>query len=285
MKLPMLLILAPVPGVLVLGVLVLGAVGPPVLAQDTRPAQPPVPQRQAAEASPPPLLREGSFVMGATGTLRRDGDRWVFQVAPAEPTDVSRELTMLPCTLLANLEKLVESMPGDDFAFDLTGQVFVYNGRNYLLPTHAPRLVAYVAPTHPPPDDGADGLDDSATAILRDLDRAVGPVVRSPRTDQAAADRPKFVPPGSVILWRRGWLVRGSGGAWSFIFSADAAGSADPPMILLPCLLLEDMERHAARSGPDAPLLVSGRVYRYHDRTYLLPTMFLVPREHTVLRP
>ncbi len=53
----------------------------------------------------------------------------------------------------------------------------------------------------------------------------------------------------------------------------------------MPCMLLEELEQHAQRSSPDAPLLVSGRVYRYRGRNYLLPTMFQVPRDHTALRP
>ncbi len=221
------------------------------------------------------------------GSLQR-GDQpgvSVFRIARDDPGTELFELTLMPCTLLASLEQLVESMPDEQIVFDLTGQVFVYRGRNFLMPTHAPRLVDYVAPSRPDDlDDRAAAPADSAEAILRDLDRAVGPLVRSPRRAAADTTNPP-VAPGTMLLWRHGWMVREPGGAWSFVFGADATGLNDPPMILLPCRMLEDMERHALRSSPDEPLLVSGRVTRYRGRNYLLPTMFRIPRHTSSLRP
>ena len=257
------------------------------------------------------LIREGVHVLQARGSLHR-GEQdgwWVFRIAhaPSDPGDPGNpgnpgnpgaepvEFTLLPCTLLASLEQLVESMPGQEIAFELTGEVFVYEGRNFLMPTHAPRLVEYVAPSRPNvlggPRDGDAPPAGSAEAILRDLDRSVGPVLRSPReTGATATTRPHAAPktlvaPGTLVLWRHGWMVREPDGAWSFVFGADATGLADPPMVLLPCRMLEDLQLHARRSGPGRPLLVSGRVYRYHGRNYLLPTMFRIPRHRTALRP
>lgn len=251
----------------------------------------------AAIRTPPPLLREGTFMLQVKGSLHRgeQSGSWVFRVARDDPSLELFELTLLPCTLLASLEQLVESMPGEEIVFDLTGQVFVYRGRNFLMPTHAPRLVDYVAPSRPDEIDGDDieppAAPGSAEAILRDLDRAVGPVVHSPRNPAADADdanggaENRLAAPGTMVQWRHGWLVREPGGAWSFVFAADASGLGDPPMILLPCRMLEDLERHAMRSSPDQPLLVSGRVTRYHGRNYLLPTMFRIPRYSSALRP
>ena len=190
-----------------------------------------------------------------------------------------------------NLEQLVESMSEQEIVFDLTGQVFVYHGRNYLLPTHAPRLVEYVPPPPAVADDGVAPLDaDSGEALLRELERTVGPAVRSSRRGAASRDdrdpdRPKLLAPGTVLLRRRGWMNREPDAAWSFIFGADAAGLADPSMILLPCLMLEVMEDAAQTRGHSAPLLVSGRVYRYHQRNYLLPTLFQIPNLRTPLFP
>ena len=240
-----------------------------------------------AAARPTPLLREGTFMLQVKGSLQR-GEQpgvWVFRIARDDPGTELLELTLMPCTLLASLEQLVESMPDEQIAFDLTGQVFVYRGRNFLMPTHAPRLVDYVPPSRPDDIDlQAAAPADSAEAILRDLDRAVGPLVLSPR--RAAADTTSQpVAPGTMVLWRHGWMVREPGGAWLFVFGADATGLGDPPMILLPCRMLEDMERHALRSSPDKPLLLSGRVTRYRGRNYLLPTMFRIPRYTSALRP
>jgi hypothetical protein len=267
----------------------------------SRPA--PAPGRTMQPVTPAPsaadmgtLLREGSYLLQTKGSLHRDADngRWMFRVAPDDPHRQIGEVTLLPCTLLENLEQLLKSTPQEQTLFDLTGQVFVYRGRNYLLPTHAPRLVEYVPP---PPAETAPGNpgpetpgDESARGILRELEQTVGPVLRSSRTGRPpdptdALGQQKLMPPGTVILWRRGWLVREDGGAWSFVFEADASGLVDPPMVVLPCLLLEEMERHMRRTGPDPALLISGRVERYHARNYLLPTSYQVPRHHTPLRP
>ena len=234
-------------------------------------------------ASSTPLLREGTFMLQVKGSLQRGGQPgvWVFRIAPGDPGREMSELTLMPCTLLASLEQLVESMPDERIVFDLTGQVFVYRGRNFLMPTHAPRLVDYVPPSRP---DERAAPADSAEAILRDLDETIGPLVHSPRRSASDATR-QPIAPGGQVLWRHGWMVREPGGAWSFVFGADATGLSDPPMVLLPCRMLEDMERHAMRSSPDKPLLVSGRVTRYRSRNYMLPTMFRIPRYTSALRP
>ena len=79
--------------------------------------------------------------------------------------------------------------------------------------------------------------------------------------------------------------MREAGGAWSLVFASDARGIGDPPTILLPCGLLEQMEHRLDRAGTGKPLLFSGRAYHYRGRRYLLPTWFQVPRERTPLHP
>jgi hypothetical protein len=278
------------------------------------PAAPPKPPAESgaeagAPAAAPPsagasLLREGSYLIQVKGRLKRGDDDgwWRFQVA-GDGAGQGYELAVLPCMLLSRMERLVESSPERSFVFDLTGQVLVYRGRNYLLPTHAPRLTIAVATLEPAaatrdgeaepaapagaadsaarePDAAGpdDSLEESPEGILRRLDESVGPVVRSPRTGESAAT-PDGPPEGSFVMWRRGWIVRDHGGAWTFVFESDARGLADPPLVLLPCLLLEQMEEYAERSGPVAPVLVSGRVYRSERRAYLLPSAFMVPRD------
>ncbi len=276
------------------------------------PAAPPQPPAESEAAAPAavlpsggsPLLREGSYLIQVRGRMRR-GDEdgwWRFQVAGDE-AGAGYELAVLPCTLLSRMERLVELSPERSFVFDLTGQVLVYRARNYLLPTHAPRLTIPAAPAEPAaaPHDGeaepgapggaadtaarepdaagrASPLEESPEGILRRLDESVGPVVRSPRTGESAAT-PDGPPEGSFVMWRRGWIARDHAGAWTFVFESDARGLADPPLVLLPCQLLERMEEYAERSGPVAPMLVSGRVYRSERRAYLLPSAFMVPRD------
>lgn len=282
---------------------------PPTTRPSTRPAQsqsstaPTVDDKRPDDAPAPPILGgipgkrvaprngppvgEGTILRQIKGTVTHNEatDWWHFRVA-REPGMDPYEMPLVPSTMLANMLRLVDSMPSREFVFDLTGQVLVYHGRNYLLPTHAPRLTGYLPSRQvkePPTTQPTDG--DTVNDILSDLKSRVGPVPRSPRT----ADRDREVldttAEGTLLLWRRGWMVHESGGAWTFVFEADAKGLADPPLFLLPCLLLQRMEGYAERAGREAPLLVSGRIYRFKRRTYLLPTAFQIPRERTILRP
>lgn len=227
----------------------------------------------------PPLLREGSHLVGLKGAMDRGETpgQWRFMIENQDPNAPQYELIMLPCALLGEMERIVEAARGQRVVFEATGQVFVYRGRNYFLATHAPQLTGYNAP----PGSGGDTADD----IARQLEQAVGPLARStggadlPEARSAGSARE-----GSVVFARRGRLRRHRTGAWIFVFDADAEGLADPPMILLPCLLLESMEKYA-RAGKNVPLLVSGHVHVYGRRTYLLPTVYRTPHERTLLTP
>ncbi len=244
-----------------------------------------------------PLLREGSQLVGVTGLVQRDASTgsWHLLLHPLTERAPRYELIVLPCTLLGEIERIAESVPGPDVVFEVTGKVYVFRGRNYFLPTHAPRVTGYEQ-SAPQTQDAAeaeterttDADDDSVQAIVRQLERAVGPVARSTATDVApapATGSTKLLREGAVLLDRRGRLRRDEGGAWMFVFDVDASGLADPPMILLPCLLLERMEQYARIVGNAPSLLVSGHVHLYGGRNYLLPTVYRIPRERTPLEP
>jgi hypothetical protein len=82
------------------------------------------------------LKKEGAFLIARTGRLIRtsDGAHALFvldadaQGAPEPP------MIMQGCKLLEVMEKTVREQ-GDDVPFVVTGQVYVYRGANYLLPT------------------------------------------------------------------------------------------------------------------------------------------------------
>ena len=275
--------------------------GPPsgdgsALPSATSPATPPTAppgHDDDLDRGRPPLLREGSHLVGLKGTMDRGETQgsWRFTIENQDPNAPRYELTMLPCALLGEMERIVEAARGQRVVFEATGQVFVYRGRNYFLASHAPQLTGYNAPPagapavdEPVPSPGRGG--DTADDIARQLEQAVGPLARS----TASADLPEAqsaspAREGSAVLARRGRLRRHRTGAWLFVFDADAEGLADPPMILLPCLLLESMEKYARTAPKNAPLLVSGHVHVYGRRTYLLPTVYRTPRERTLLTP
>ena len=258
-----------------------------------------------------PLLREGSQILEADASISHDAERgvWRAAVAASEPGQPARMLTLLPCARLTEIQRHLESASSPSARFELSGEVFVFRGQNYLLPTHAPMIESegpltdqtssQSAATQPDPGamkESKQSSDDSAQSILRELDRAAGPRTRNPGTaPRPTAERSpatglvkvsaKVMREGTSITNRRGKISRDGSGAWLFIFDADASGQSDPPVKLLPCLLLERIEDHARKQGNNAPALLNGVTYVYGGQNYLLPTVFRIPQERRNLTP
>ena len=262
---------------------------------------------------PPPLLREGDVITRGVGTMHRDPENgaWLIRVRPEHPGGRARDLVAMPCSLLDEMERMVTSRPDQQIVFEVTGEVYVFDNLNYFLPTHAPHLAGYESPPEGPPQavaeppaagdatgsgsgsgsesDPASGerrAGDRAADLIRSIESRTGPLaMTSGDVDRSAAEASAPMREETIITWRRGRVSRDSLGAWTVIFDADAEGRADPPMVLLPCLLLERLERYATQGSRYAPVLISGRVYTYRGRNYLLPSVYRAPRERTQLTP
>jgi len=293
------------PGIMLASVVVFAC---PVTAQSDASTEPALeasdaPQSKPAEAQRRWLLREGSVLVKARGTVDRDPATgwWQFTVRQEVDARVKQTLGLLPCSLLDEMVRVEESLPGREVVFELTGEIFVYRGHNFLLPTIAPQLIEYSsandAKLQATEDAGDESVDatpvdtesssDSVEDIIGDLESAVGGLARSamPTVDEADAPGPgefnTLVREQTMLLSRRGQVTRTTSGAWLFVFDADSQGLSDPPMILMPCLLLEHLEQRVWRSGASVPVLISGRTYIFDNRNYLLPTAFQIAREQT----
>lgn len=79
---------------------------------------------------------------------------------------------------------------------------------------------------------------------------------------------------GEYVVNRRGRLVRASnqGGAM-FVFQGDGEKSPEPPMVLIPCQLLQSMEELVQERGDKLAFILSGQVLTYRGANYLMPTM------------
>ncbi len=113
-------------------------------------------------------------------------------------------------------------------------------------------------------------------------DPRFGPVAEGVDPD-AAGDGPFAAAPrqeGSYLIERRGRLVsQGRGRAVLFTFSADGVNADEPPMVLMPCRLLEELENDVRQRDTAPEFTVSGRVYAYRGVNHLLPTSYrTVPR-------
>jgi len=92
---------------------------------------------------------------------------------------------------------------------------------------------------------------------------------------------------GQFIITRRGYLSRATGGMtpWMFTFESDGDAMADPPMFMMPCRQLENMERIVGDRGADVTFLISGQVFLYRQQNYLLPTMVKIAPDRGNLQP
>jgi hypothetical protein len=249
-----------------------------------------------------PLRREGTFLLRQRGSMvRLRTGEWAFVFHRDAEGKAERPMLLVPSQNLARMEHLAADR-ASSVAFLLTGQVFVYLGRNYILPTVPPVLVmadaVQAAPQpvaggpdqaggSPAPPAGANqglGPDPDVDRLVRELEahreapRSLG-LARAPDAPRAHSDRPPdLLPDDTVIVRRRGRLIRAAGGETAFVMDndADSGAAADPPLILVPCLNRERMEARAAQAAESLTFEVSGRVLTYQGRNYLIPSMFQV---------
>ena len=83
---------------------------------------------------------------------------------------------------------------------------------------------------------------------------------------------------GTLVLDRVGRLTPGADGkSFEFTLEGDnGVALADPPMVLLPCRKLMQLEDQVQNSYADQKLRVSGEVMEYRGRNYLLLTRWNV---------
>ncbi len=124
--------------------------------------------------------------------------------------------------------------------------------------------------------------------IIKDLERArpttpapaVSPPANQPQApaDTQATTGTKLLREGTFLTARRGRVARGVTGELLFTFDADAQGRSDGPMVLLPCMNLAGMEKILDRAGESVTFTLSGQVFVYKGRNYILPTLYQVNR-------
>ncbi len=89
----------------------------------------------APGGSAPKLRREGEFVLSRRGrVVRTEGGQILFAFDADSDKSEEAPMFLMPCRLLQNMEEMSQEH-GERTVFILSGQVFVYRGANYLLPT------------------------------------------------------------------------------------------------------------------------------------------------------
>lgn len=251
-----------------------------------------------------PILTEGSFIAGQEGTVvgTPSGDK-LFVYLPNEG-EKSIALLLVPCLELERLEDAAAQSGIETPVFKMTGQILAYHKRNYLLPSAWTQLRPEDPgkPTGLEPDVGRDSGktpatpvdDDEIAALIDELERSRdNPQASLRRGDrvwlsprQASESDDETLGPlsdGDMISRRTGRFVR-QGVVWiiSFDNDAEADRDQDAPLIVLPCLNHEKLEKLAGRQSDEFTVQISGRVFLYRGRFYLLPSVFQVVPEGDV---
>lgn len=282
-----------------LGALLVSLVWVPGAAAQNEPAEtepstdPPAPLQISADdpdlRSPRPLLPEGSFLSGQEGTLvlTTAGDR-LFVFLPSENQTPITAMILVPCGELARMERAAREAGTEYPVFKVTGQILVYHRRNYLLPTAWTQREPDQNPSEQQPPPTAPPEDDEdIAALIEELEQSR----HAPRSALRRGDRLWLAPPrtpdqeqsrapiadGTMISRQTGRLVR-QGVVWTIVFDNSPAQTQakDAPLVLLPCLIHERLERLAARRADEFKVELSGRVFAHGTRNFLLPSVFQI---------
>jgi len=234
------------------------------------------------------LLPEGSSVVSRTGRLAHEGQWWIFT---SDSDDSLPPTKLLPN---ANLEVIVRTLRGASapIRFTVSGEVTVFEGENFLLPTSALRASGAVEPTGSTGPPRAAGEtreaaafparprpDASAADVLAAL-QAQQPkevVLPSPGAgleesggERSAGYTPSGLLDGSPVINRVGRLVR-QGSWWTFVSDSDRPDRADPALRLLPNQGVERMVKESQHRSGGVVFTVSGEVTLFEGENYLLP--------------
>ncbi|MBC7771524.1 MAG: hypothetical protein H7210_03400 [Pyrinomonadaceae bacterium] len=105
------------------------------------------------------------------------------------------------------------------------------------------------------------------------------PRVDNPRSTPSG--KTKLYREGTFIVSRRGRVIRTPGGEWQFAFDSGTsnAPAQEPSLVLMPCEKLMALEKVSEKHGEDVTFTMSGQVFVYNGRNYLLPTNFVINRQ------
>lgn len=221
------------------------------------------------------MVREGSFLRNRRGRLVRGEGSWVYVFDKDAEGNAEPPMVMLPCRRLREMQQTLESQ-AKTLTFQTTGQVFAYDGRNYLLPTYfgvaATEPVAEAVKADASSDPKADDLLKEMSSGAKPMRVPGGRMGKS----EGGAEPAAALREGLTIVSRRGRVVR-DGGALRFVTEngAEKSERPEPALVLMACTNLESIERVVSRRGDRAVVLMSGRVFAFEGRNYLLPTFFL----------
>lgn len=285
--------------------------------EPVRPNLPPTAAADLELGANPPLMREGAFISSARAQMVRGKSGRLYAIFDADGQGRRLPpMIMGESPHLAAIERMLEREPSGA-RVRVFGRVTVYRDRNFLITT-APAMLerfsvdgtepsAAQSPpstTNPTPptttQPAPTSLQSAATPsrpsddpsieqIVAELDKAVGPR----RTVPAAPGQPP-VPASSgpvpviegadagvtsgFLTTRRARVTRLPDGQLAATIDNGTDGRSDGPLLLLPNQNLTVLESIAEQLGDGVTYTLTGDVYVYKGRRYLLTSMYAVNR-------
>ena len=277
------------------GVAVLPARGPAV--GQVVPGQPADPSRldladgSTAWTEAGTIRPEGTYLVGWVGEvvrLRTGGLAFLPATEAGKPPEPA--MALAPCGVYGRIGSVLGERQRGVW-LSLTGEVLEYHGRNYLMPTvFASAEEPPEQPIEEPATDEGDATETDTQPVTpgNRIDELVGELEaeRAERRgiDTAfegveggeAAPGPRL--DGRMLLSQRARMVRSAEGGWVIAVDNDRVKpELELPhrLRLLPCRVVEQMERQAENQGESWDFEVSGNLYRMGGVVYLLPRMFV----------
>lgn len=239
-------------------------------------------------------LPEGTVINEAQGIvvpLTTGG--WAFVFDTDIHGDADPPMVLQPSMQTAAMLRLVGARE-ETITFSVSGEVQRYLGRHYLLPDRFDVVAGTGAEEQEPVEEIIEGVEqqleaggeESAADLAAQVDRAVErqnrrPVPNATRPNEDGTterNAASIVPGGTMVIDVPGRAARDASGLWVFTTDSDADSTADGELVgeitLVPCLMLQAMERDLARSTTRTRLTLSGRVLVFEGANYLLPTLY-----------
>lgn len=105
---------------------------------------------------------------------------------------------------------------------------------------------------------------------------SLGPIPGLPPEPGLSSRR--FYPEGTFISRRKGRLFRSPTGDVIFLPERDSKKRGEAPMVVMGCQELDRLEAVPDAYSADVNVYISGQVYVYYDRQYILPSAYSVER-------
>ncbi len=236
-------------------------------------------------------LPEGTLITGAQGiVVPLTSGGWAFVFDQDTEGKADPPMVLQPSMQTAQMLRLVGARE-DTMTLRIAGEVQRYLGRHYLLPYRFDVVASGDGVEQKPADERAAeaeetltrGGDETADELAARVDRAAEEqrrrsIPNATTPGENATDATPIATEGTLVIDVSGRIERDTSGLWVFTSDNDADSTGQETLegavTLVPCLMLQAMERDLSVSSARTRLSISGRVLVFEGANYLLPTLY-----------